>query len=158
MPLGRLISAVRGRRLCTMFEDADIPTRKPVWLALSDLWLDTELQPGDLERIGSILHESGYSISVLREIYLFEVAPIVSSNLRCIAGEWAGFDEDWLFESIIRHGRKRRPFRRFFTAMGVGKWIMTYATERHWVKLVEIVEKKRSQPVAGDVRHKNGEA
>jgi hypothetical protein len=132
-----------------MFEDEDIPKRKPVWLALDDLWLDTELQPDDLERIGTVMHESGYSMPELREIYLFEVAPIVSPNLLCVAGEWAGFDEDWLFEKIIRFGKRKGPFIRFFTAIGVGKWIMTYATERHWVKLVEIVKSKRSQQPDG---------
>jgi hypothetical protein len=135
--------------LWKMFEDEDIPKRKPVWPALADLWLDTELQPDELERIGTVMDASGYSVPELREIYLFEVAPIVSPNLLCVAGEWAGFDEDWLLEKIIRFGKRKGSFIRFLTAIGIGRWIMTYATERHWVKLVEIVKRKRSQQPDG---------
>ena len=33
-----------------MIDDAEIERRKPVWIALSDLWLDTELTEDDLRR------------------------------------------------------------------------------------------------------------
>lgn len=60
-----------------MFTQDEIGRRKPVWLALSELWLDTELETNDLERIAHLLKRSGFSISELRHIYLEEVAPVL---------------------------------------------------------------------------------
>ena len=52
-----------------------------MWAALSELWLDTELTEDDLQRIAGVMKRSGYSVPQLREIYLFEVAPVVFRNL-----------------------------------------------------------------------------
>ena len=128
-----------------MFNDSDIPARKPVWNALSELWLDIELTNEDLERIAEVMDRSEYSIPTLREIYLFEVAPIVSSNLFSVAGEWAGFDEDWLYSKIIRCCKRKGVFIRFWVGIGIGKLFMTWATERHWRKLAKLLEGRRSQ-------------
>jgi hypothetical protein len=87
-------------------DEAEIERRKPVWAALSELWLDTELADDDLRRIAGVMGQSGYSVGELREIYLFEVAPVVSPNLLTVAGEWAGFDHDWLFAEATRRARR----------------------------------------------------
>ncbi|HHW77269.1 MAG TPA: hypothetical protein GX399_09640 [Xanthomonadaceae bacterium] len=79
-----------------MFDEQQLQKRQPIWAALSDLWLDTELTDLDLERIARVMADSGLSIEVLREIYLIEVAPVVSPNLLGVAGMWTGFDEQWL--------------------------------------------------------------
>ena len=51
--------------------------------ALLDLWLDTELTDDDLQRIAGVMKSSGYSVDELRDISLFEVAPVVFPNLLC---------------------------------------------------------------------------
>jgi len=82
-----------------MFDEQRFQKRQPIWAALSDLWLDTELTDLDLERIARVMADSGFSIEALREIYLIEVAPVVSPNLLyllSIADVWTGFDERWL--------------------------------------------------------------
>jgi len=122
-----------------VIDDAEIDRRKPVWIALSDLWLDTELTEDDLRRIAEVMRRSGYEVEELREIYLFEVAPVVFPNLLSIAGEWAGFDEEWLVHEVTKQARRRSPVLRTLVKLGIGKWIMTYATERHWVRLVEML-------------------
>jgi hypothetical protein len=48
------------------------------------------------------MRRSGYKIEELREIYLFEVAPVLFPNLLSIAGEWAGFDEEWLVHEVMK--------------------------------------------------------
>jgi ornithine carbamoyltransferase len=121
---------------------AEIERRKSVWAALSDLWLDTELTDDDLQRIASVMKRSGYSVPQLRDIYLFEVAPIVFLNLLSVAGEWAGFDEEWLFAEATKRAKKRSLFLRTIVRFGVGKWVMTFATERHWDRLVELLDKR----------------
>jgi hypothetical protein len=59
-------------------DEAEIERRKPVWAALSELCLDTELADDDLRRIAGVMGRSGYGVGELREIYLFEVTPVVS--------------------------------------------------------------------------------
>ena len=105
-------------------DEAEIERRKPVWAALSELWLDTELEDEDLRRIAGVMSQSGYSVDELREIYLFEVAPVVSPNLLSVAGEWAGFDEGWLFAEVARQARRRSPVLRALVRLGIGKWVM----------------------------------
>jgi len=64
----------------------------PVWEALSDFFLDTELQEADYQRIASVLTCSSYTIAEIEEILRYEVYPALRWNLLAIAGEWAGFD------------------------------------------------------------------
>ena len=121
-------------------DEAEIERRKPVWAALSELWLDTELVDDDLERISGVIKSSGYSVPELRDIYLFEVAPVVFTNLLTVAGEWAGFHEEWLFTEVAKRARKRSLSLRAFVRTGIGKCLMTFATERHSDTLVKMMD------------------
>src|SRR3954447_14412529 len=120
-------------------ERGEIERRKPVWIALSDLWLDTELTEHDLRRIAEVMRRSGYEVEELREIYLFEVAPVVFPNLLSVAGEWAGFDEEWLVHEVGKQATRRSPVLRTLVKLGAGRKVLTFATERHWRKLVEML-------------------
>ena len=120
-------------------DDSEIERRKPVWAALSELWLDTELEEDDLRRIAEAMRRSGYSVGELRDIYLFEVAPVVFPNLLSVAGEWAGFDREWLAAEAARRARRRTPILRLLVRLGIGRRAMTFATERHWHRLVEML-------------------
>jgi hypothetical protein len=117
----------------------EIERRKPVWIALSDLWLDTELTEDDLRRIAEVMRRSGYNVGELREIYLFEVAPVVFPNLLSVAGEWAGFDEEWLVHEVTKQASRRSPVLRTLVRLVIGRTVLTFATERHWRKLVEML-------------------
>ena len=78
-------------------------------------------------------------VSQLRDIYLFEVAPVVFGNLFTVARTLSGFDEKWLFNQAAKRARKRRLSRRMFVCTGIGKWLMTSATERHWDTLIKML-------------------
>lgn len=81
--------------------------RRPVWQALSGLFLDNVVDDSGLRGVARCLAESGYDWSELESIMAVEVAPVLHVNLRMVAGEWAGFDPDWLEGEILRHmGRK----------------------------------------------------
>lgn len=82
----------------------------PVWVAFSELFLDTELRKFDYDYIAGILAASPYSEDKLEEILRFEVTPVLKWNLMSVAGEWAGFDEDWLREKIAPRIDKRPLF------------------------------------------------
>ena len=79
----------------------DIENRRPVWQALSDLFLDTDTSLSREWRARE-LSRSPYSIEELEEILVTEVYPACRSNLLSIAGEWAGFDMEWLEGKIQR--------------------------------------------------------
>lgn len=53
----------------------ELARRQAVWLALSELYLDTELQAADFQRIAAILAASGFNWTDIRAIKYDEVAP-----------------------------------------------------------------------------------
>ncbi len=90
---------------------SQIEERLPVWEALSDLFLDTELQPHDYEYIARTLAASPYSEQELEDILAYEVYPICKWNLFCVAGVWSGFNREWIRGNMApRYGK--RPFFR----------------------------------------------
>jgi hypothetical protein len=85
----------------------ELERRRPVWEALSELYLDVELQSEDHQRIARVLSASGYSEFELEQILRREVGPLLFVNLLSVAGEWTGFDLGWLEASILRSERRR---------------------------------------------------
>jgi hypothetical protein len=79
----------------------EIERRRPVWEALSSFFLDTELDGEQHRHIAQVIMASGYSPSEVQAILWGEIYPIVEPNLLNPAGEWAGFDLDWLQEQIL---------------------------------------------------------
>ena len=80
----------------------DLEARRPVWSALSELFLDTSFTNADIDRIARTLAASPYSEAELNNILLWEVYPACHTNLYWIAGEWSGFDARWLEERILK--------------------------------------------------------
>jgi len=78
---------------------------------MSDLFLDTDVRIW-YPHIAKALAESPYPIDELTGIFKREVAPITGSNLLVVAGEWAGFDEEWLVSRITARLTRttRMPF------------------------------------------------
>jgi hypothetical protein len=90
-----------------MLSRSDIDRRLPVWHGLSQLFLDTELQPQDYESIAARLRVCGYSTPELHRILLDEVAPAFGPNLASVAGEWAGWSESAVHDVVLRSLWKR---------------------------------------------------
>jgi hypothetical protein len=93
--------------------ELDLAARRPVWQALSDLFLDTELSPAVCAGNARVLASSPYSVDELRRILFDEVHPACSRNLLAVAGVWTGFDAGWLESRILarRRARLRWPAR-----------------------------------------------
>ena len=96
----------------------DLPYRRPVWEALSGLFLDTDLSLGLPLRV-EVLAGSPYTLEQLQAILLDEVYPACKNNLRAVAGVWDGFDQEWLEArilaqqaSVFRSLRRIGPGRR----------------------------------------------
>lgn len=95
--------ALRPRADPAQLPDDLLDRRRPVWLTLSDLFLDDDVDDAAQKGIARSLLESGYDWAQLDAIVVTEVAPVLHVNLRMIAGDWGMFDPDWLEESILRH-------------------------------------------------------
>lgn len=76
--------------------------RLQVWTALSELFLDTELQEHDLSRIAAVLARSAYTPGELEDILKNEVSPAFSANLLSVAGEWQPWSEDQVRDIMER--------------------------------------------------------
>lgn len=127
-------------------DEHEIEKRRPLWIVLSELWLDTELAEDDLLRIARVMAESDLSLDELRQVYLVEVAPVVSPNLWAVAGVWNEFDQEWLCSKILENLRSRPRLAKFRAWFPITRMMMLYATEHHWEKLVKLVREMRSEP------------
>ena len=106
--------------------------RLPVWHAMSELFLDTELQPFDYQHIAGKLRDSGYSRDELWRILQDEVAPVFSWNLLSVAGEWSGWSEADV-EDIMKRSLR---FRLGFTPLWwIRKRMFAGYLREEWAKL-----------------------
>jgi hypothetical protein len=119
----------------------DLQHRQPVWEALSDLFLDTDTSLSRDWRV-SVLAASPYSLRELEQILVDEVYPVCSANLFSVAGEWAGFDPEWLQGSILRQLRSHSLFSRIFS---LGRLVVGWSSE--WRCTKEEVRQKRAQSI-----------
>ncbi len=89
---------------------ADLDARRPVWLALSDLYLDTEYR--SFVRVAAReLARSAYATGELHAILFDEVHPILAHNLCVTTGVWERFDQAWLAERILAQQQRPRWLR-----------------------------------------------
>lgn len=124
-----------------MFEPhEELQRRRPVWEALSGLFLDSELQDYDFAFIARILAESGNSDKELQRILLDEVFPACIPNLLHPAGIWTGFRLDWLEEQIVRNAAQTQAVA---DSPPPDYWMI----EKEWRQvLVLLPEARRKQP------------
>lgn len=120
----------------------NLDERKPVWEALSDLYLDTELQEHDFIYIVSQFIGSPYTINEIKEIDQYEVFPVLYSNVLIPAGEWAGFQREILFKNITSW-MESRTFLDVFAIQCVYP-IYQWMNEDYWKKIEEIYGEKQS--------------
>tara|TARA_R100000027_G_scaffold11508_3_gene8210 strand:+ start:1431 stop:1793 length:363 start_codon:yes stop_codon:yes gene_type:complete len=111
--------------------------RASLYESFSDLYLDTDVRLF-YDRILDDIEKSKLPESEVRKILFDEVAPALAFNLECIAGEWAGFDKDWLVKRI--EDMKQTRVRRVFSKLRIRGY-----TKKHWNALM----KRRAHPVGG---------
>jgi len=76
------------------------PRRLKVWQALSELFLDTEIDHRTFAYVAKAILDSEYSPEEIQTMLWGEVFPVLESNLRSVAGEWAGWSDAWLLEHL----------------------------------------------------------
>lgn len=87
-------------------------SRLPLWLAMSDLFLDTETQPYIYPHIAREIIAAGLSLADAEAVFWNEVYPALWTNLLSITGVWDGFDPDWL-QRTLRVSLRRKPRKRW---------------------------------------------
>lgn len=112
-----------------MAESLDLVRRKPVWMALSEFYLDSELTDEGLQRIKDVFIASGYDMDEIRYIDRNEVRPSVGLNFFGVAGVWSGFDEQWLCTEILQRSTKGNP--KWWQRI----WLRDSLSERYWVRI-----------------------
>ena len=108
--------------------DQDFQTRLPVWTALSELFLDTELQDDDYAGIAAVLDRSGLPRERLQAILNYEVAPAFAFNLVDLAGEWTPWSEEEVLE-IMSAPRRGSVLSR------MGAWRTRKFLASQWQKI-----------------------
>jgi|GEM_PF-4101667 len=104
---------------------ADLPRRRRAWSVLSDLYLDTEFDDWQYDRMARELDETRYTINQLEAILYVELHPILIGNLFSMAGEWAGFDQASLEQRLLARPRHDRRL-----SVLPGKWMVSGGWKR----------------------------
>ncbi len=78
----------------------DREEREVIWLALSNIYLDTELQESDFRILAREIKVTNLALEEVVKINKLEVYPVLYINLLTSVGVWTGFDEEWFFDSI----------------------------------------------------------
>lgn len=103
--------------------------REAVWLALAELWLDSETDAATLDSIVRSLRDSGLALAELERIFFCEVAPVVWLNAWSVAGVWDAFDPQWLRDECRRNQMRGRWHRGKCRLL---RRPLTYACIEHW--------------------------
>ena len=90
-----------------ILSDAEILPCLPVWVVLSDTFLDTELHPDDYRHIAYEILRTGYSADAGEAIYQEDVVPAFAGNLLNVAGEWSGWSPDFVRRRVLSKRRSR---------------------------------------------------
>lgn len=125
-----------------MLPPIDIKERTPIWIALSDFYLDTELQDSDFRYIAKTILESPYTFEEIKSINRYEVFPVLQSNLMQPAGEWAGFNEKILIKAITDHLVAKNRLTAVFINISYKKhgWMQ----EDYWERLEKMYTQMRN--------------
>jgi transposase-like protein len=123
------------------WSDEEVEDRQIVWEAVSELWLDIELNDADLAYIAAILQGTKYSKMELQKIYQYEVAPAVFHNLLKKDGEPVAFNCDWLCERIIKKSTKKKFLHDLFFLKYIRSKQHTNLVEKNWKKILKLLKR-----------------
>ena len=112
-----------------MAKTVKVEAKLPVWVAMSDLFLDQEQQPEDYRRIAGILKASRLPNDELRRILAEEVAPAFGPNLLGVAGQWGMWHEEDVRDIVTRSNNGFAPLR------ALRRWMLRRYVAQEWEKL-----------------------
>lgn len=121
--------------------------RKLIWIALSHFYLDTELQESDFLHMAQKIIESPYSLEEVKEINKYEVFPVLQPNLLSVAGEWTGFNEEWLVNAIVASNEHRTAAKKL--EIDAAYLVFNWMCKDYWKKLESALVLLKSKSDSG---------
>lgn len=103
-----------------------------MWIALSSLFLDTELGPEHLSAIAQELLQTKYTVAEIEEILFTEVYPACIANLHSMLGIWEGFSLE-VIENRIRNNEGK--FWKTWAFFQWSRWMI----RKDWLSIREIL-------------------
>lgn len=125
--------------------DRELANRRIAWDHLSTLFLDTDLSDEQIEQLARSLRFSGFSVAELETILEVELAPLLYANRCSPAGEWSGFDTEWI-ESAIRNGAHREIHKwyRLIDRFRCRR-VLQSVKDEYWDRLASSLSRLRDQ-------------
>lgn len=77
------------------------------WIALSDLFRDTEFTDSDARFVARQLREAGFDAASAERVLLDDVAPVFGWNMFSVAGNWTGWNPPDVVELVNAWRAKR---------------------------------------------------
>ncbi|MBA4008373.1 MAG: hypothetical protein C0486_06315 [Erythrobacter sp.] len=106
----------------------EISRRLPVWCALSDAFLDTELDERDYRHMAEVIRAQGFTAAEAEAMFRTEVAPAFAENLWSVAGQWAGWSEQTVQERVLEN--RNRAFAGWTNRLMLGKFL-----DEEWARI-----------------------
>ncbi|QUJ68656.1 hypothetical protein KDD30_05980 [Photobacterium sp. GJ3] len=101
-----------------------------MWVAFSHLFLDADVAE-NYPWIVRTCVASPYAVETLKSILFDEVSPALYQNVLSVAGEWAGFDENWLVARIVQI--KSAPYASVCRILNLRlQWFHRSYLRKHW--------------------------
>ncbi|MBC8731289.1 hypothetical protein [Paraburkholderia sp. UCT2] len=118
-----------------MLKPDEVERRLPVWVALSELFLDAEFDEIACRYVAERLRCSGFGLQELEDILRDEVAPAFLPNL-LVAGEWSGWSPEAVRDIVLSHLEKQsnRPRLPVILRRRWRQWTME-PVARDWEKV-----------------------
>lgn len=98
----------------------ELKKRLKVWRAMSDLFLDTEIEDHIFKNVAKSVIESGYTPDETKNILWYEVFPVLEGNLSSPAGVWEGWPDEWLLNHLKI---EKNPYNAINNSAGISSEI-----------------------------------
>jgi hypothetical protein len=133
----------------------DDRAREAIWIAFSDQFLDGE-ERDSIPHAALACVEAGCSVTEARDIWRHEVTPAVGFNLHSVAGEWGGWNRDWLLARVAARrsrGQNRLPGPVRYVAyrLRAGVAHSSWTAIERCMRLLEATDPARRPSVSSDL-------
>jgi hypothetical protein len=120
----------------------DLEARRPVWVALSGMFLNADVSLTRESR-AAVLAASPYSVEELERILIDEVYPVCWASLNAAEGESRAFEPAWLERVILQRSPSPETFARL---QELARMAVPHSTE--WLATQAAVGVARGLPSA----------
>ena len=116
--------------------EQEIIRRLPVWTALADFYLDTELRESDFRWIADQIRKAGYTLAEAAMMLKYEVGPAcIWNGLTLPGGRWDLWLEEEVRQVVLTRLGKYRLWERIPLWRDLWYRLQTACSKEGWVKV-----------------------